>query len=409
MSIRTNTATMVIACCLGMSGVVAPTATAGSKPSSSPAPQQLTNAYPIGPQRLCCNGQAGVNGQTGSNAQSASNPQTRPTTGPGSQATTSASRHGQTQPTAKPTPGQSSGGLAAVLLIGFGAGAALLIVGVAAVLRTRRASRPLPAPGSSGLPVVAHVNGPSSAARLAAGTPKRPGARFSWDRTPSGVSGAPGPSELEYRRLDESGDAGGAFNLGVVLHQRGEYADAIAAYERAEQRGDPDAGFNLGVLLYESGDLEGAEAAWRRAAGRGHVRAAANLVFVSRRRGGVERGGVTPSETSELADLEELSYWRADQTDIAGGAYNLGVMLHQRGDISGAMAAYERAEQRGDPDAAFNLGVLLYDAGDPDGAEAAWRRASARGHVQATENLDFLHRRHRNEPQRAGVAGEGGD
>jgi hypothetical protein len=86
--------------------------------------------------------------------------------------------------------------------------------------------------------------------------------------------------ELVYRRADESGASTGAFNLGVMLHEQGDAAGAIAAYERAEQRGDPDAAFNLGVLLYELGDLDGAEAAWRRSVEHGHTRAAANLEFL---------------------------------------------------------------------------------------------------------------------------------
>ena len=105
-----------------------------------------------------------------------------------------------------------------------------------------------------------------------------------WDRSPAPPAAASDAEEREFRRLDDEGDAGGAFNLGVVLHQRGDLAGATAAYERAEERGDPDAAFNLGVLLYEAGDLDGAEAAWRRSAGRGHVRAAANLLFLSRHR-----------------------------------------------------------------------------------------------------------------------------
>ena len=92
-------------------------------------------------------------------------------------------------------------------------------------------------------------------------------------------------AECAYRRADEVGEAGGAFNLGVLLHQRGDLAGARGAYERAERRGDPDAAFNLGVLLYETGDLESAEAAWRRSASSGHPLAAENLRFLQQRRG----------------------------------------------------------------------------------------------------------------------------
>jgi hypothetical protein len=132
------------------------------------------------------------------------------------------------------------------------------------------------------------------------------------------------------------------------------------------------------VLLYEVGDLDGAEAAWRRSAGRGHVRAAANLLFLSRHRRQLERGVATQSDASGLAEFEELSYRRADESGAATDAFNLGAMLHQQGDT------------------------------DLDGAEAAWRRSAGRGHARAAENLEFL-LRHRHELETAGVAGGAGD
>ena len=138
------------------------------------------------------------------------------------------------------------------------------------------------------------------------------------------------------------------------------------------------------------------------------MRAAANLLFLSRHRRQLERGIAIQSEAPGLAEFEELSYRRADESGAATGAFNLGAMLHQQGDTAGALAAYERAERRGDPDAAFNLGVLLYEVGDLDGAEGAWRRSVGRGHARAAENLEFL-LRHRHELETAGVAGGAGD
>ncbi len=212
-------------------------------------------------------------------------------------------------------------------------------------------------------------------------------------------------AEVTYRRADAAGDAGGAFNLGVLLHQQREFAAAAAAYERAERRGDRDATFNLGVLLYEQGDLDGAERAWRRCLRHHHVQAAANLGFLLQRRGDLEGAHVAKAAAERWAAMEtlpstvqapasisphdELSYRLADAAGEAEGAFNLGVLLHQR-DSAAAAAAYERAEQRGDHDAAFNLGVLLYEVGDLDGAEAAWRRCLAHHHAQAASNLGFL-------------------
>jgi len=94
--------------------------------------------------------------------------------------------------------------------------------------------------------------------------------------------------------------------------------------------------------------------------------------------------------TSAEADRAELDYRRADALGESAGAFNLAALLHHRGDLPGAIAAYWRAEQRGHRDAAFNLGVLLYETGDLDGAEAAWRRSVEHRHANAATNLGFL-------------------
>ena len=249
----------------------------------------------------------------------------------------------------------------------------------------------------------------TAAAPLAVDTPSRAAPSDAAYR-PTGASST-SVSETEnaestYRPADAAGDAGGAFNLGVLLHQRGDFAAAAAAYERAELKGNRDAAFNLGILLYEQGDLDGAEAAWRRCLSRQHVPAAANLGFLLEHRGDLEGARAAYAAAERWADAErvtsgveepvsltedaELAYRRADAAGDAGGAFNLGVLLHQRGDFAAAAAVYERAELRGDRDAAFNLGILLYEQGDLDGAEAAWRRCLSRQYVPAAANLGFL-------------------
>jgi TPR repeat protein len=397
MSRKRDIVAVIISGCLALAAVtgaiVAP-AVAASTTSSATAPQQLTNQYPLGPQRLCCSGQTGSGGTTASTAPSRSPARVTPARG---RARTAGRSIGHT----------AAGGVSAMLLIGFGLLALLIGAAATAVYRTRRRTAPVLGPGFPFPASPPYSNGAAPAASLATGN-HAPRVEPTWDRSPVAPVPASEAEEREFRQLDANGDAGGAFNLGVVLHQRGDVEGAIAAYERAEQRGDPDAAFNLGVLRYETGDLDGANAAWRRSASRGHVRAAANLLFLSRPRRGSEHGRAIHSEAPGLAEFEELSYRRADESGTGSGAFNLGAMLHQRGDTAGALAAYERAEQRGDRDAAFNLGVLLYETGDLAGAEAAWRRSAGRGHARAAENLDFL-LRHRHELETAGVAGEEGD
>jgi Flp pilus assembly protein TadD len=396
MSRRRDLVAAIASGCLALGAVtgesVAP-AVAASSASTATAPQQLVHEYPLGPQRLCCNGQTGLSATTGSSA-----PKRTATPARGGSAP------GRARTPGKPTGHGTAGRVPAVLLIGLGVLALLIVGGTTTAYRTRRRAALVLDRRFSSPALPAYSNGAGPAPSLATGSATG-GAGAGWDRSPVPPGAASDAGEPEFRRLDASGDADGAFNLGVVLHQRADAEGARAAYERAEGRGDPDAAFNLGVLYYEAGDLERAEAAWRRSAGRGHVRAAANLLFLSRRRRAPERGAATQSEALRFAEFEELSYRRADESGTATGAFNLGAMLHQQGDTAGALAAYERAERRGDPDAAFNLGVLLYEAGDLDGAEAAWRRSAGRQHARAAKNLEFL-LRHRQELETAGVAGE---
>ncbi len=375
---------VLIGCCVLLGGSTIETAVpavASSAGSSPTVVHQLTTRFPLGPQRLCCQS------QSRSHSQTAAAPPASVATPAGSPSASGSSGAGSSA-----GPGHaSSGGMGAVLWIALGAAVAtLLAAGVSGLRRARRGPAPVLPPGLPAVGYVTAVAGPATA-----------------------TAAASAPGEPDFRRLDRSGDAGGAFNLGVVLHRRGDVAGAMAAYERAHERCDPDAAFNLGVLLYETGDLDGAGAAWQRSVERGHARAAANLVFLAHRRRSAVHGELAvPAEERRSAErlemVDKLIYGRADERGGARGAFNLGVLLHQRGDVTGAIAAYRRAEQRGDADAAFNLGVLLYEIGDLDGAEASWRRSVDRGNPQATENLAFLVRRRR-ERTTAGSGVTGGD
>ena len=321
-----------IACLFMLAGgtvFLAPRAGAQSPNSTATAPQQLVHAYPLGPQRLCCT--AGTRARPAGTVRRA-------------QESSAAQAAGRTRQT-------GSSNVIWIVVVSLGA---LVLVAAAAIYRTRRQ------------PTL--VAGQGSVPRIGVETASR---------------------ERAYRDGDEAGEAGAAFNLGVLLQGRGDFAGALAAYQRAEGRGDPDAAFNLGVLLYDTGDIDGAEAAWRRSLQRGHLRAAANLRYLAARHHDPDALQTASVESTESA------YRDGDEAGEAGAAFNLGVLLQGRGDFAGALAAYQRAEGRGDPDAAFNLGVLLYDTGDIDGAEAAWRRSLQRGHLRAAANLRYLDGRDR--------------
>ncbi len=88
--------------------------------------------------------------------------------------------------------------------------------------------------------------------------------------------------------------------------------------------------------------------------------------------------------------VNELVYRRADERGGARGAFNLGVVLHQRGDVTGAMAAYARARAAGGSGCGVQPRRASVRGGDFDGAEASWRRSVQRGNSCATQNLDFL-------------------
>ena len=423
---------LLVCCCVGLTfapGAVAPAAGGSPGGSTGTAPQQLVHAYPLGPQRLCCRGNSG-----------------------GSRLGTQRQQRAST--VGRPNAARSSSGSSSLGWIALLAVVALLVGVLTTVVIRRRPKVPAAEPGAPASTPDAPDAVPVSSPRFV------PPGRYVVDARPS-VSATSGPTpgwssntlwhsgrkpresrtdqersegtaalELEYRRGDGAGDAGAAFNLGVLLHSRGDLAGAVAAYLRAEERGDGDAAFNLGVLLYEAGDLDGAETAWRRCVERRDARAAANLGYLLQRRGDLEgallahadaerwsqadaelefapptedasEGAMASAaagpgsrereqEVSEGTAALELEYRRGDGAGDAGAAFNLGVLLHSRGDLAGAVAAYLRAEERGDGDAAFNLGVLLYEAGDLDGAETAWRRCVERRDARAAANLGYL-------------------
>ncbi len=133
-----------------------------------------------------------------------------------------------------------------------------------------------------------------------------------------------------------AGALGHENGAGALAHTNGAGAlghDAAAAHARADHPGEATAAFNLGVLLEERGDLAGAAAAYRRADEHGHGAAASNL-------------GVLLEESGASAQAE-AAYRRADQRGDAAAAFNLGVLLEERGDLADAEAAYRRADQRG--------------------------------------------------------------
>lgn len=267
---------VVLVCCWVLLGVTtihsaAPAVAASTAPSRT-APRDLTNHFPLGPQRLCCQ------------SQSASHPHT--SAAPPPNGTTPPARSGAGRSSSGAHHAASGVTVAAFWIILGAVAAALLAVGIARLRRRRRGSTPVPPPGDPAAGYIASPR-PRPAADPVSHPPRKRGAaeRQRDDAQERRRRGHPETVEgLAYRRADMTTPARVEFNVAVILHERGDLAGAIAAYRRAERRGDPDAAFNLGVLLCEAGDPDGAETSWQRSAHHGNTRANEDLATLVRRR-----------------------------------------------------------------------------------------------------------------------------
>jgi len=129
-------------------------------------------------------------------------------------------------------------------------------------------------------------------------------------------------------------------------------------------------------------------AVWEYLLGRVSVEEAVNVAFAAYSR---DEPRVT------MIALQRVAH--SGQPEMAPmAAYNLGVLLQEQGDVTGAQAAYRQAINSGHPDAAptaaVNLGILLRLQGDVAGAQAAYQQAINSGHPdqapRAAINLGVL-------------------
>ncbi|MCP1470494.1 TPR repeat protein [Sphingobium sp. OAS761] len=152
--------------------------------------------------------------------------------------------------------------------------------------------------------------------------------------------------------LGLSAPASADVKAGVDAWQQGDYARAISQWRPLADAGDPDAQFNMGQA-YKLGrgvqpDLNVALDWYRKAASQGHLRAEDNL----------------------------------------------GLLMFQQGDRSGALPYLQRASQRGEPRAQYIVGTALFN-GDTIGkdwvrAYALMTRAAASGLPQASASLEQM-------------------
>lgn len=174
--------------------------------------------------------------------------------------------------------------------------------------------------------------------------------------------------------LSAAMDASVDYQEGLRLQASGDGAAAGDAFRRGDLAGDGECANEYGRICAQRGEMEEAERAFRRAAERGSPVGWANLGMVLLD----ERGDVAGA----IAALE-----RAQELGYATASFNLGCLLRERGDLPGAERAWARGSAAGDGGAAFNLGLLREQRGDGGGAMEAWRLGRSLGDLGSTRSL----------------------
>jgi len=191
-------------------------------------------------------------------------------------------------------------------------------------------------------------------------------------------TGAYDSAEVAYRKAHEHHPDGSALtNMGLLMHKRGDFAQAEELLVRAAELGRPEAASALGDLLWYQNRLEEAERWYRDAYAAGHDHAGLQLGIML---------GAQSFRRNEALDLLRAAVDRGE----AGAANGLGSLLSSGGDYERAEAVYRDALARGDRSVLLNLGNVLADRGDLAAAEASYREAIEAGDELALFNLSEL-------------------
>jgi tetratricopeptide (TPR) repeat protein len=246
-----------------------------------------------------------------------------------------------------------------------------------------------------------------------------------WRGRDAARSGDTEAAKLAFIEADEMGSAGGAYNLAVLyLADDEDDAAGVAALRRASERGHPVAPAYLGVYLLKEGNEAEAEQFFLQApehhpgagplaayflgviaSGRGELAEAADFYKRASVFDGHELAGEAAFRRGtilqDLGDPDAMeAYTRGAELGNAKAASDLAYLLRGRGDVDGAIAAYERALTLSDPDTegliAFNLAKMLDELGRASDAKPVYERAWALGEPWSLIRL-------------AGIAAEAGD
>ncbi|MFB7720186.1 serine/threonine-protein kinase, partial [Nocardia sp. NPDC056100] len=165
-------------------------------------------------------------------------------------------------------------------------------------------------------------------------------------------------------------------NLGVLLQDRGDLAEAESWFRKAIDAGNTIAMDELGFLLKQRGDLAEAESWFRKAIDAGNIIAMDDLGFLLKQRG----------------DLAEAEVWfrKAIDAGNTNAMSSLGVLLQDRGDLAEAESWFRKAIDAGNTIAMDDLGFLLKQRGDLAEAEVWFRKAIDAGNANAMNNLGVM-------------------
>jgi tetratricopeptide (TPR) repeat protein len=216
---------------------------------------------------------------------------------------------------------------------------------------------------------------------------------------------------VAYQQSIAGGEPDAWRNLGRVLEELGDLSGAMRAYRGAAAAGDLHGGLELAFLLQRQGEPEQALAVAEELARAGDAEAAA--VVASWRWGATcdpalepdLRAGADhyPSARSDLAQLLRDTGRLAEARFVLERGAKIGEVeawlplgnfyADELLDVEAAEEAYRSGIAAGDVYCHHNLGVLLADRGDLTGAAEEFERGAAAGDQLAAAALELLQER----------------
>lgn len=189
-------------------------------------------------------------------------------------------------------------------------------------------------------------------------------------------------AEIMLRKAAESNFPPAMDALSELLKNQGNAAESESWVRRAAVLRYPPSMINLAMLLHYRNEKQEAEEWARKAAQAGNIQAIAFL-------------GVILSERGEKAEAEEwlrkaASFKFPDRTGIFGNPIamtELGSVLLSRGEAEEAELWWRRSAEAGENRAVAYLGALLKERGEVTEAVALWRKAAEEGSELSAHNM----------------------